>query len=147
MNRQSVYSPGFSTDKKFGIGSPADLSPIAYRAPRGYSGRTNDLSPANQYNPYDYGTGKDSGLNPATGRPSSVGNYENYITSRNRIRADTEARNVRRQETTATIDQASSGFLGILGSAAILEPELLPVLAGAGIGYGIYKIGNSFDLW
>jgi len=45
------------------------------------------------------------------------------------------------------IDEIAGGSLGILGGAAILAPAVAPVAAAAGIGYGAYKLGQSFKLW
>jgi len=40
---------------------------------------------------------------------------------------------------------------GVLGTVSAVQPELapllLPVAAVAGIGFGVYKIGHTFDLW
>jgi len=36
---------------------------------------------------------------------------------------------------------------GAVGSASALFPALAPVAAVGGVGYGIYKLGKSFDLW
>jgi hypothetical protein len=35
----------------------------------------------------------------------------------------------------------------ILGSASAAAPALAPVAAGLGVGYGVYKLGQSFKLW
>jgi hypothetical protein len=35
----------------------------------------------------------------------------------------------------------------ILGSASLAAPALAPVAAGLGVGYGLYKLGETFKLW
>jgi len=35
----------------------------------------------------------------------------------------------------------------VLGSASLAAPALAPVAAGLGVGYGLYKLGESFKLW
>jgi hypothetical protein len=45
------------------------------------------------------------------------------------------------------VDNTAASGAGILSSVALLNPELLPLAAGAGIGYGIYKLGESFNFW
>jgi len=39
------------------------------------------------------------------------------------------------------------GVAGILGAASTVAPILAPVAAAAGVGYGVYKLGHTFDLW
>jgi hypothetical protein len=46
-----------------------------------------------------------------------------------------------------TITDAASASVGILGSASLLNPALAPLAATAGLGLGIYKLGESFKLW
>ncbi len=45
------------------------------------------------------------------------------------------------------VDSVAQPALGILGSAALLNPALAVPAAAAGIGYGVYKLGNTFKLW
>lgn len=47
----------------------------------------------------------------------------------------------------AAIDSAVAPAVGIAGSAALLNPALVPVAAGLGIGYGVFKLGESLKLW
>lgn len=47
----------------------------------------------------------------------------------------------------AAIDNSIGPIAGIAGSAALLSSSLVPVAAGLGIGYGVYKLGESFSLW
>ncbi len=44
-------------------------------------------------------------------------------------------------------DSVASAGLGLLGTAASAAPVLAPVALAAGIGYGTYKLGQSFNLW
>lgn len=44
-------------------------------------------------------------------------------------------------------DGAATAGLGLLGAAAVAAPAIAPVAAAAGVGYGIYKLGESFNLW
>lgn len=39
------------------------------------------------------------------------------------------------------------GAAGILGAASIAAPFLAPAAAVAGVAYGTYKLGQTFDLW
>jgi hypothetical protein len=50
-------------------------------------------------------------------------------------------------ETRATAADTVGGIAAIAGSAALLVPELLPVAAIGGIGYGVYKLGETLKLW
>ena len=45
------------------------------------------------------------------------------------------------------LDSAASAGIGILGAASLAASSLVPVAAAAGIGYGVYKLGESFKLW
>jgi len=36
---------------------------------------------------------------------------------------------------------------GILGAASVAAPALAPVAAVAGVGYGVYKLGETFHWW
>ncbi len=36
---------------------------------------------------------------------------------------------------------------GILGAASVAAPVLAPVAAVAGVGYGVYKLGETFHWW
>lgn len=36
---------------------------------------------------------------------------------------------------------------GVISGAAFFNPALAPAAAAAGIGYGTYKLGQSFNLW
>lgn len=54
---------------------------------------------------------------------------------------------VRRPATAVSVDGAASASVGILGAASVASPALVPFAAAAGIGYGIYKLGESFKLW
>lgn len=42
---------------------------------------------------------------------------------------------------------AVGGIAGIAGAAALAAPALIPFAAATGVGYGIYKLGESFKLW
>jgi hypothetical protein len=55
--------------------------------------------------------------------------------------------NTPRAPNRTVVESSATARIGILGSAALLQPELLPVAAAAGIGYGIYKLGESFNFW
>ncbi len=44
-------------------------------------------------------------------------------------------------------DAAFTAAEGLLGAASIYAPAIAPVAAVAGIGYGVYKLGESFKLW
>jgi hypothetical protein len=46
-----------------------------------------------------------------------------------------------------TAESAYQSGTSILGAASLVNPSLLPVAAGAGIAYGVYKLGESFKLW
>lgn len=53
-------------------------------------------------------------------------------------------------KTRATIAKgadAVGGIAGIAGAAALAAPALIPFAAAAGVGYGVYKLGESFKLW
>lgn len=54
---------------------------------------------------------------------------------------------VRRTSPRVNADSAASAGVGILGAASIASPALVPFAAAAGIGYGVYKLGESFSLW
>lgn len=45
------------------------------------------------------------------------------------------------------VDQVATTSLGILGSASLLNPTLAPIAAAAGLGYGAYKLGETFHFW
>lgn len=42
---------------------------------------------------------------------------------------------------------AAAAGLSTLGAASLAFPALAPVAAAAGIGYGLYKLGDSLNLW
>lgn len=44
-------------------------------------------------------------------------------------------------------DQAVTAGIGILGAASAAAPVLAPFAAASGVGYGVYKLGQSFSLW
>jgi hypothetical protein len=44
-------------------------------------------------------------------------------------------------------DQTAQQGLGILGAASLAFPAIAPVAAAASVGYGVYKLGESFKLW
>jgi hypothetical protein len=46
-----------------------------------------------------------------------------------------------------TTDSALSTGVGILGAASLAAPALAPFAAAAGVGYGVYKLGETFKLW
>lgn len=54
---------------------------------------------------------------------------------------------VERQRQAPNLDSAASAGIGILGAASLAASSLVPVAAAAGIGYGVYKLGESFKLW
>jgi hypothetical protein len=60
-------------------------------------------------------------------------------------------RNPQTQHTTTSIPNTVGDFLGagsaLAGSAAIAAPALAPVAAGLGVGYGVYKLGQSLKFW
>lgn len=39
------------------------------------------------------------------------------------------------------------GLSGIAASASLLAPALLPVAAAGGIGFGLYKLGQTLKIW
>jgi hypothetical protein len=43
--------------------------------------------------------------------------------------------------------EAAGALTGIASAAALVNPALLPVAAAGGIGYGVYRLGQSFKLW
>lgn len=45
------------------------------------------------------------------------------------------------------IDSTVGPLAGIAGGAALLNPAVLPVAAGLGIGYGAYKLGEGLGIW
>lgn len=47
----------------------------------------------------------------------------------------------------AAIDNVAGPLAGIAGGAALLSSTALPVAAGLGIGYGVFKLGESLRLW
>jgi hypothetical protein len=51
------------------------------------------------------------------------------------------------RQTGQFFDQQTSGVLTALSGAATAAPEFLPAIAAAGVGYGVYKLGHSFDWW
>ncbi len=53
---------------------------------------------------------------------------------------------VRSSPTERTFDVLGQAS-GALGAASAFAPALAPVAAAAGLGYGIYKLGHSFDIW
>jgi hypothetical protein len=44
-------------------------------------------------------------------------------------------------------ENVASAGVSALGAATLAFPALAPVAAAAGIGYGIYKLGDSLNLW
>lgn len=48
---------------------------------------------------------------------------------------------------TVDFGDALGASSGIIGAASLLNPALAPAAAAAGIGYGTYKLGQSFNLW
>lgn len=71
--------------------------------------------------------------------PTSVDNYRKY-------------REAKQQQPILRIprdrtDEVVTASLGIGTTAAAFAPVIAPAVAAAGIGYGVYKLGASFDLW
>jgi len=91
----------------------------------------------------------------------SKGNYSTYTDAVNTIPAGRTREvtrgalrvappNTPRQVVTTPTDRAFDVLgtaAGAVGSASALFPALAPVAAVGGVGYGIYKLGKSFDLW
>jgi hypothetical protein len=44
-------------------------------------------------------------------------------------------------------DAAAGISTGLLGTAALAAPALVPAAVAAGLGYGTYKLGQSLSLW
>ncbi len=111
---------------------------ISYRLPKPYTSQPSQLLP-DHYIPSQYAaeagrlrvySRADRQINRATGR---VNRYS--------IPAPGHPSN------TARAADAVGGVAGIAGAASLAAPALLPVAAALGVGYGVYKLGNSFDLW
>lgn len=88
-------------------------------------------------------------------KPNSPDNYQRY----KRIRADYDNRSKKfdrliksypvetpRQPSFDYSNAAAAG-IGTLGAASPFLPALAPVAAAAGLGYAVYKLGDSFNLW
>lgn len=77
--------------------------------------------------------------------PDNYQRYKDIRTQRDLLR-DAQLLKVPRQRTIDP-DQVAQGALGVLGAVSAVAPVVAPVAAAAGIGYGVYRLGHSFDLW
>lgn len=104
-----------------------------------------------------YATPKIDNLTPAKFRqPTSIAKAEQYFQSRSNYKRDhPEAYipKVIQNQVMPKQTPTEKGFEGVgsaasaIGAASFILPALAPVAAGLGVGYGVYKIGHTFDLW
>jgi len=104
-----------------------------------------------------YSTSKIDNLTPPKFKqPTSIAKSEQYFQSRNNYRAKNPTAYVPKTVQNRVMPKQTSterGFEGIgsaasaAGAASFVFPALAPVAAGLGVGYGIYKLGHTFDLW
>lgn len=59
----------------------------------------------------------------------------------------TQVRGVLGQRDVSRAFDGVGGAAGILGAASLAAPALIPAAAAAGVAYGVYKLGNTFNLW
>ncbi len=51
------------------------------------------------------------------------------------------------KENPVRTDDFLGAGVGLIGAASVAATSLAPVAAAAGIGYGVYKVGQSLSLW
>jgi hypothetical protein len=124
MNRSRKYAP---------VSLPNDYP--SFKPPRPPSSYQvhGDLQTNND--PSKFGIGYDS-------RSSSL-NHSPLTTPGNSRRQSFETKG----KSSINTDNVFQAGLGLIGAATAAAPVLAPVAAAAGIGYGIYKLGESFSLW
>lgn len=71
--------------------------------------------------------------------PSSIDNYRKYQA------AKTSAPTIR--AVGPDLDSAVQSSVAIGAAAIPFAPVIAPAVAAAGVGYGVYKLGKSFNLW
>lgn len=84
------------------------------------------------------------------GRPVNLGivrNNPQYKLNNQGAQGPTGYYQGRPQVRVVNSDGVASAGVGILGAASLTNPSLLPFAAAAGVGYGVYKLGESFNLW
>lgn len=95
-----------------------------------------------------------------TSYPSSIENYKQYQQTKRTLYdqhgvhyvRNTENLNKytpvqRRQSSTEQGFEAVAGAATAVGAASSIFPVLAPVAAALGVGYGVYKLGHTFDLF
>jgi len=94
---------------------------------------------------------------PKFKQPTSIARTEQYFQSRNEYNRKnpkstlvSESHRSMPKRASAQTDKAFETIgatAATAGAAAGIFPALAPVAAGLGVGYGVYKLGKSFDLW
>lgn len=79
--------------------------------------------------------------------PTSIDNYRHYKAQKQQFDKYLVKGRIVQRSQAPNVDQAITSSIGIASAASSLVPALLPVAAAAGVGYGIYKLGKSFQVW
>ncbi len=72
-----------------------------------------------------------------TYNPTSIDRYHNYLEEKQKFD----------KYRTAQRDQTIQTGLSVASGLAAFNPALVPVAAGLGVGYGLYKLGSTFGLY